>query len=239
MTKLPNWVLVGGLVGAGCGAPVQTWGDFGDAGPYGQHNGGSSGGSTATDSGTGGGGDGGGSSGGSTSSSSGGSSGGGVSQDGGSSSGSSSSSSGGGATGGGDGGIVVCTSGVTSHSSEGSSMSPGDTCVTCHSSSNGEASMLTIGGTVYPTAHEPTNCDGVSVTGATVVITDANNKVQTLTVNSVGNFQSSASVAAPYKASVVYNGATLSMITAQTSGDCNSCHSVDGANGAPGRVMLP
>ena len=233
MTKLPNWVLVGGLVVAGCGAPAQTWGDFGDAGPYGQHNGGSSSGSSATDSGTGGGGDGGGSSGGSSSS---GSSSSGSSSGGGSSSGSSS----GGATGGGDGGIVVvCTSGVTSHSNEGSSMSPGDTCVSCHSSSNGEASMLTIGGTVYPTAHEPTNCDGVSVTGATVVITDANNKVQTLTVNSVGNFQSSASVAAPYKASVVYNGATLSMLTAQTSGDCNSCHTVDGANGAPGRVMLP
>ena len=92
---------------------------------------------------------------------------------------------------------------------------------------------LTIGGTVYPTAHEPTDCDGVSVTGATVVVTDANNKVQTLTVNSVGNFQSSASVAAPYKASVVYKGTTLSMITAQTSGD-QPCHTVDGAN-APGR----
>jgi hypothetical protein len=238
MTKLPNWVLVGGLVVAGCGAPVQTWGDFGDAGPYGQHNGGSSSGSSATDSGTGGGSSG--SSGGSSNSGNSNSSSSGSSSGGGSTSGSSSSSSSGAATGGGDGGIVVvCTSGVTSHSNEGSSMSPGDTCVSCHSSSNGEASTLTIGGTVYPTAHEPTNCDGVSVTGATVVIIDANNKVQTLTVNSVGNFQSSASVAAPYKASVVYNGVTLSMITAQTSGDCNSCHTVDGANGAPGRVMLP
>jgi hypothetical protein len=25
----------------------------------------------------------------------------------------------------------------------------------------------------------------------------------------------------------------------QTSGDCNSCHTVNGANGAPGRIMAP
>ena len=106
-------------------------------------------------------------------------------------------------------------------------MSPGSTCVSCHSG-NGDAQMLTVGGTVYPTAHEPNDCTGVSVTGATVVITDAKGNVQTLPVNSVGNFQSAAAVATPYKASVVYNGVKLSMISAQTSGDCDSCHSVTG-----------
>jgi hypothetical protein len=99
--------------------------------------------------------------------------------------------------------------------------------------------MLTIGGTVYATAHDPNDCNGVNVSGATVVITDANKNVLTIAVDSVGNFLSSASVATPYTASVVYNGNSLSMLTPQTSGDCNSCHTPTGANGAPGRVMLP
>ena len=64
---------------------------------------------------------------------------------------------------------VQCSSGVTSRVNEGSRMRPGDTCVSCHAQSGGEAPTLSIGGTVYKTAHEPTNCNGVSVSGATVV----------------------------------------------------------------------
>ena len=118
-------------------------------------------------------------------------------------------------------------------------MKPGEACVSCHASSQGEAPMLTIGGTVYPTAHEPNDCQGVNVTGATVVITDTNGKVTSLSVDSVGNFQSSSAIATPYTATVSYGGNTLSMVTPQTSGDCNSCHDVTGENGAPGRIMLP
>jgi len=222
MTKLPNWVLVMGLVVAGCEAPAQSWGDFAneEAGPGPV---GSSEASSATEAGREGGMDG--PSGAASSSSSSGSG------------GSSGSSVDGGGT---DVGFaVVCTSGVTSHADEGASMKPGDTCVTCHSSSNSEGGKLTIGGTVYPTEHEPTDCDGVNVNGATVVITDANGKVVTLAVNSVGNFDTSTAIATPYTASVTYDGQMLSMALPQTSGDCNSCHSVTGPNGAPGRITLP
>jgi hypothetical protein len=222
MTKLPNWVLAMGLVVAGCEAPAQSWGDFAneEAGPGPQ---GSSEASNASEGGVASGSD---------------SSSGEASSTGSSGSGSSSGSS---IDAGGNeaGYVVTCTSGVTSHADEGASMKPGDTCVTCHSSSNSEGGKLTIGGTVYPTAHEPTDCDGVSVNGATVVITDANGKVVTLAVNSVGNFDTSTTIATPYTASVAYNGLTLSMALPQTSGDCNSCHTVTGTNGAPGRITLP
>jgi hypothetical protein len=117
-------------------------------------------------------------------------------------------------------------------------MSPGDTCVSCHAA-DPQAPRFTIGGTVYPSAHEPNLCDGVNVPGATVIITDAKKNVLMLPVNSVGNFSSSAPVATPFTASVSYAGNTLSMLTPQTSGDCNSCHSAAGASGAPGRIMLP
>jgi hypothetical protein len=117
-------------------------------------------------------------------------------------------------------------------------MRPGDTCVSCHDST-GQGGVLTIGGTVYPSLHEPNLCDGTSVSGATVVITDAKKQVLTLTVNSVGNFYSGTAVATPFTASVSYGGTTLSMMTPQTSGDCNACHNATGANGAPGRILLP
>ena len=118
-------------------------------------------------------------------------------------------------------------------------MRPGDTCVSCHAQSGGEAPTLSIGGTVYETPDMATLCNGVSVTGAQVVITDAKGNVLTLPVDSVGNFYSTGGVSTPYTASVTYNGNTLSMTTPQTSGDCNGCHTATGANGAPGRVMLP
>jgi hypothetical protein len=135
----------------------------------------------------------------------------------------------------------TCTS-TTYYSPNGdgsSRMAPGDTCVSCHAQSGGEAPPFTLAGTVYPTAHEPTNCDGANVTGGTVVITDANGVTLTLHVNSVGNFYTTQPVATPFDAVVEYNGNTRAMVAAQTTGDCNSCHTENGANGAPGRIMLP
>jgi hypothetical protein len=126
---------------------------------------------------------------------------------------------------------VVCTSGKTWTSGTGDTMRPGDTCFSCHS--------FSIAGTVYPTAHEPLYCDGSNDPSASVVITDANGKVNTLPLSSAGNFYSNSSIATPFTAKVVYNGLVRAMASAQTSGNCNSCHTEQGANGAPGRIMLP
>jgi hypothetical protein len=38
---------------------------------------------------------------------------------------------------------------------------------------------------------------------------------------------------------VTYMGRERAMVTMQTSGDCNSCHTQNGANAAPGRIVLP
>lgn len=134
-----------------------------------------------------------------------------------------------------------CTSATyySPNGDESSRMAPGDTCVSCHAQSGGEAPSFTIAGTVYPTAHEPTNCNGANVSGATVTITDANGATITVTVNSVGNFYTTKPVATPFHAVVQYAGNTRAMVAAQTTGDCNSCHTESGASGAPGRIMLP
>jgi hypothetical protein len=133
---------------------------------------------------------------------------------------------------------IVCTSGQTwTRGDRGSSvMHPGGACISCHETSGGP--RLTIAGTVYPTAHEPDDCDGVSGS-LQVVITDANGRTLTLSVNAAGNFYSTSSVAFPFHAKVVSGGAERAMTAAQTSGDCNSCHTVAGANSAPGRIMAP
>lgn len=116
-------------------------------------------------------------------------------------------------------------------------MAPGRACISCHQRSEGP--RFDVAGTVYPTAHEPDDCQGTG-SGLTIVITDATGQRFRLTPNSVGNFgQGHTGIVLPYTASVEGNGSTRVMSTAQTSGDCNSCHTEHGDQGAPGRIMAP
>lgn len=134
----------------------------------------------------------------------------------------------------------VCTSGNTwaegNHGS--SSMNPGRACLACHATMDGPP--LAFAGTVYPTAHEPDLCDGAGgPDGAQVVITGADGKALTLTPGASGNFDTITTVMLPFTAKVTSQGRTRAMTAAQTSGDCNGCHTQSGATGAPGRIVLP
>jgi len=134
----------------------------------------------------------------------------------------------------------TCTSGTmwTQGNKGSDNMNPGRACITCHSMGDGPS--LTIAGTVYPTAHEPDLCNGANGTnGARVVITGADGQTLTLTPGSSGNFNSRTRVMLPYHAKVTYMGRERAMGAAQTTGDCNSCHTQSGATGAPGRILLP
>jgi len=134
----------------------------------------------------------------------------------------------------------TCTSGTTwTEGNHGSShMNPGRACIACHSTNDGPA--LTIGGTVYPTAHEPDLCYGENgSSGVQVVITGADGQTLTLTPGSSGNFDWGGTVAMPYNAKVTYMGRERAMTGKQITGDCNGCHTQAGANGAPGRILLP
>lgn len=153
---------------------------------------------------------------------------------------------------GGDGGAIpdpyntplVCTSGVmwTRGDHGSSSMHPGGACINCHDKSN-EAPTFDFAGTVYPTAHEPDDCNGVASTlGAKVVITDSQNHVFTVSTNSAGNFYrepGTTQFVPPYTAKVTVGAKERAMTTPQTTGDCNGCHTVNGTNMAPGRIMAP
>jgi hypothetical protein len=116
-------------------------------------------------------------------------------------------------------------------------MHPGAACIECHSA--GEGPSFSVAGTVMAATNDDTDCNGVA--GATVEITGADGSVTTLTTNSAGNFSSRSHTAlsTPYKAKITMGGKTRAMSAAQTVGDCNTCHTAAGANGAPGRILLP
>ncbi len=141
-----------------------------------------------------------------------------------------------------DAGGVVCTSGkMWTKGNEGSRlMNPGQACNACHQQLGGP--NLRIGGTVYKTLHEPNNCDGTAPPPQLrVIVTDSRNQQFVMLVNEAGNFltQNGAKPRPPLKAMVTDGVKTRQMAGTVTSGDCNSCHTVNGANGAPGRIMAP
>ncbi len=136
---------------------------------------------------------------------------------------------------------TTCSTGAhwTRGNHESPLMRPGGACISCHQ--GGEGPWFSLAGTVYASAHEPNDCTGGATAGGspTVEITDASGHVFSLNVNSAGNFFTQQAVSTPYTARVLYQGRARAMVTPQTSGDCNTCHTETGANGAPGRVMLP
>jgi hypothetical protein len=135
---------------------------------------------------------------------------------------------------------TACTSGkFWTRGDDGSSdMHPGRACNACHQHNDGP--NLRLAGTVYSTLHQPDDCDGVTPPPQLqVVVTDAKNNTIKLNVNSAGNFSTTTRVNPPFRALVTDGTKTRQMQGSVTSGDCNSCHTVAGANGAPGRIMAP
>jgi hypothetical protein len=68
-------------------------------------------------------------------------------------------------------------------------------------------------------------------------------QVDSLTTNATGNFLIERGkgkvLVKPISARVLYKGKERRMKQQVDTGDCNSCHTEAGANGAPGRIMLP
>jgi cytochrome c553 len=137
----------------------------------------------------------------------------------------------------------VCTSGLKGTYQENASMRPGEACIGCHKFTGGEAPIYAFMGTLYPTLHEPSDCVGAtssSYAGATVTVIDAHGYEYSMTPGGGGNFMGSpGSFAMPFTAKVTYQGREIDMVTPQTNGDCNACHTEAGTSGAPGRIALP
>ncbi len=137
--------------------------------------------------------------------------------------------------------------------SAGPEMAPGWACVSCHQGSNFDnqnpqgytafSRAYFFMGTVFPDWHENDLCIESIPSGVSIDIFDSNGAaVLNLPVNAVGNFYShslSAGISLPYTARLNGPNGTRTMVTPQMSGDCNTCHTVQGLQGAPGRITLP
>ena len=130
----------------------------------------------------------------------------------------------------------------TGGNAESPNMNPGLACLACHQQ-RAPDKAYPFSGTVFPSLHEKNLCNARPPANTRVEIVDRNGAVAlTLYPSSTsGNFHSSlyASVALPYTARVVTPTGTATMTTPQTSGDCNSCHTEQGTNGASGRISWP
>lgn len=115
-------------------------------------------------------------------------------------------------------------------------MHPGGDCIGCHAD-QGEGPKYSVAGTVMGELDDDTDCNGME--GVTIEITDANGDVIELVTNGAGNFYTEKSVATPYTARVIKDGAERAMSGEQTETNCASCHTAEGTNGAPGRIQAP
>ncbi len=141
---------------------------------------------------------------------------------------------------------LVCTSGKTTSGGEGPTMDPGRACIACHGSTSRTG---TFAGTIYPSLHEKDDCVGDSLSTIRIAVQDNAGHNVVMAPNSSGNFcsnayrctviSSSGTVTMPYTVTVTNGSSSVSMTTPQTSGDCNSCHTALGTNGAPGRIVAP
>jgi hypothetical protein len=134
---------------------------------------------------------------------------------------------------------VCSTKSAATMSGESPLMNPGGDCIGCHA--RGEGPRFQIAGTVMGDYKDDENCNGLE--GITVQITGADGQVLALTTNAAGNFfngHGDPAVALPFKAKLIgAGGKERAMLTAQSDGNCATCHTTTGANSAPGRIIAP
>ncbi|RYZ41732.1 MAG: hypothetical protein EOO71_10770 [Myxococcaceae bacterium] len=130
-------------------------------------------------------------------------------------------------------------------SGTGASMAPGYACRSCHLQQAPNNAYFFMG-TVFPSLHVADGCDPRlgSPSNVKVELLDAQGAVRlTLVPNEAGNFMSNTlqpPFPLPYRVRLVGpGGRSREMATPQTNGDCNSCHTEQGASHAPGRIALP
>lgn len=119
----------------------------------------------------------------------------------------------------------------------GATMLPGHNCLLCHKA-GGKAkdAPFTVAGTVYLS---PEARRGRGVSGATVVITDAEGRSAELETNEAGNFYTQRKLPGPLKAEIRYDGRTIKMQRTVPDGGCAGCHTLPAAESAPGRLYTP
>lgn len=134
-------------------------------------------------------------------------------------------------------GLATASTGVLAgcgEEEEGSpTMRPGEACLSCHrSGGKADEERFTAAGTVYGDAN-----GSAPLAGATISITDANQRQVTLTSNTAGNFYTKSTLTPPLTIVVSDGTQDATMLSGASSGDCNGCHAPSGS--AAARVFVP
>lgn len=132
-----------------------------------------------------------------------------------------------GSGGGTDAGNAACEQAVSSLPN--GNHNAGLACLSCHNGS-GAAPRWYAAGTLYATTQ-----GGGAISGATIIITDANNTTVKLVTAANGNFYTPQQLVMPLRVKASKCPDTKSMPPMATSGDCNSCHQA----ATTGRIHLP
>jgi hypothetical protein len=137
------------------------------------------------------------------------------------------------------GSASTCTSGMMSTTHPSPGHYAGEACNACHAVQALSTAPFAACGTVFPTCHEPDQCNGLL--GVMIEITDPDaNVVATMTTNAAGNFVDTRQLLPPsFGATLTYAGRQAHTTTPHGDGDCNGCHTESGANGAAGRLFVP
>lgn len=127
-------------------------------------------------------------------------------------------------------------------------MHPGRACINCHSSWR-RGPVFSIAGTIYSAMHEEDDCmgnGGPENARFEVEITDASGIPFYITANASGNFYTTHRFQLPLRRARVRSrdGRVREMGSPPPHGDCNACHSREGADmlgygPAPGRITAP
>ena len=135
----------------------------------------------------------------------------------------------------------ACSSGAwwTAGNEESPVMHPGGDCISCHRS--GEGPRFTSAGTVMTGLADNNDCMGAE--GVTVRLLDNQGRLLVeMLSNAAGNFSTGQALPAdrlPFTVDLVANGRTTHMVSPQQDANCMSCHTKEGRNGAPGRIVAP
>jgi hypothetical protein len=116
-------------------------------------------------------------------------------------------------------------------------MTPGRECVACHVATSGEPTLIyTVAGTVMGALHDPDDCNGI---GSVEVNLAGNGGNLTLITNAAGNFFTRTAITPPYVPTLNLAGRRTTGGMHNDTGNCGTCHTVDGTQGAVGRLVAP
>lgn len=123
-------------------------------------------------------------------------------------------------------------------------MHPGRACIECHSQRR-RGPVFSVAGTIFNARREENECFGNAgdpVTGRKtwVEVVDQSNQPFIIEPNASGNFYTTHTFRYPLRrVRVISPSGHFAQMDNPPSGDCNSCHTREGAEGAPGRVIAP